>query len=114
MRPDDGHLLQMLLAASDARELSVGLTRAQLDRSKRDQLALAKAVELVGEAASRVTEETRRQHPGIPWRKIIGMRHRLVHDYQNLNLGILWAVVQVEIPAVIGELRRIVPPEEEV
>ncbi|HEX2091839.1 MAG TPA: HepT-like ribonuclease domain-containing protein [Longimicrobiaceae bacterium] len=102
----------MLLAARDVHEVAEGLTREQLAVSKRDQLALAKAVELVGEAASRVSEKTRQAHGQIPWRRIVGMRHRLVHDYQNLDLDILWGVVRDEIPPLIAALEPLIPPED--
>jgi uncharacterized protein with HEPN domain len=64
------------------------------------QFALVRAVEIVGEAAARVSEQTRVDCPDIPWAPIIGMRNRLVHAYFDINPGILWAAVTEEIPAL--------------
>lgn len=111
---DVKYLLDMPLAARDAQEVAEGVSREQLTTSKRDQLALSKAVERVGEAASHVSQEARRVYGQVPWRRIIGMRHRLVHDYENLDLDILWMVLRDEIPLLIAELEQIVPREEDV
>ncbi len=61
-------------------------------------LALVKAIEIIGEAASQVSEETRAQLPGLPWADMIAMRHRLVHAYFDINLDILWQTVQQDLP----------------
>ena len=67
-------------------------------------LALIKAIEIVGEAACQVSDTTRRQTPDIPWEDIIGMRHRLVHAYFDINLDILWRTVQDDIFSLIALL----------
>jgi uncharacterized protein with HEPN domain len=69
--------------------------------------ALVRAVELVGEAASKVTPETRQAHPDIPWRNIIGMRNRIVHDYLNVDYDIVWTVVTDNLPPLIKQLDAI-------
>ncbi len=65
-------------------------------------LALVKDIEIVGEAVARVSEDVQRSHPDIPWSDIIGMRHRLIHAYFEINLDILWETVTliVQIPAL--------------
>ncbi len=77
------------------------------------QLAILKAVEVVGEAASRVGSETAGAHPHIPWTEIVGMRNRLVHGYFNVNLERVWKTVRQDIPRLISHLERMVPPETE-
>lgn len=113
MRPDDACLLDMLLAAREAVEFSSGRTFAEFERDRIAQLAILKAVEIVGEAASRVSADTQEAHPGIPWPKIIGMRNRLVHAYFEVNLERVWDTVQRDIPALISQLEPLVPPETE-
>jgi uncharacterized protein with HEPN domain len=76
----------MLLAAGDARRFVEGLDQARFDASKLHQAAVARRVGIIGEAATKVSREFRDAHAGIPWREIIGVRHRLIHDYTDLRL----------------------------
>ncbi|MBW2042854.1 MAG: DUF86 domain-containing protein [Deltaproteobacteria bacterium] len=102
----------MLLAAGDAVKFVRGCTREQFDKDNMIQLATIKAIEIVGEAASRVSQSFRAQHTEIPWTAIAGMRHRLVHDYFNIDLDILWETANKDLPALIVALEPLVPPEE--
>ena len=111
-RDESASLLDMLLAARDALEFAAGLTFSQFEQSRLHQHAVVKAVENIGEAASRVSADTRQAHPEIPWTQIIGMRNRLVHAYFDINLDILWQVVQDDLPALITQIEPLVPPGE--
>lgn len=98
----------MLEASQHASEFSVGLTRSRLEHNILRQYALARAVEVVGEAASNVTEEFQTKHPQVAWAKIKGMRIRLAHAYFDINLDVLWHAVTVELPALVKQLQTIV------
>ena len=111
MRHDPSYLADMLLAARNAVEFASGLTQQQFERDALRQNAVMKAVEIVGEAASRLTAETKEELPGIEWGKVIGMRHRLVHDYFAVDYDILWEVVQNDLPKLISQLKSVVPLE---
>ncbi|MBC7185683.1 MAG: DUF86 domain-containing protein [Calditrichaeota bacterium] len=111
MRKDDAYLLDMLIAARDAVTFVTDLTQEQFQASRVHQLAVLKALETIGEAAARLTEETRSAHPQIPWPEIIGMRHRLVHGYFEVDLVKVWDTVQEDLPPLIAALETIVPPE---
>jgi len=65
----------------------------------------------VGEAATRVSFETRRRYPGIPWQDIIGMRHRLVHGHDAVDQGKLWDTLVDDLPALIADLERTLEAE---
>jgi uncharacterized protein with HEPN domain len=65
-------------------------------------------VEIVGEAANRVSEATQRAHPDIPWSNIIGMRNRLVHGYDVIDYDLLWDTVTSDLPPLIAALQKIV------
>ena len=84
-----------------------GRTRDDLDLDRQLVLALGKSIEIVGEAASRVTESSRQDLPQIPWDQIIGMRNRLVHAYFDINLDILWTTAQEDLSKLIDLLESI-------
>lgn len=112
MREDDGiRFRHMLDAAREAVEFLRGRTRADLNGDRQLVLALVKAIEILGEAAYQVTPGTRDQTPGIPWDDMIGMRHRLVHAYFDIDLDILWKTAQEDLPPLIAELARVIPGE---
>lgn len=66
---------------------------------------------VIAEAARRVSDTTRQTLPNVSWQEINGMRNRLVHEYDDVNLNIVWDVVQSEIPPLIEELKSQIPPE---
>jgi uncharacterized protein with HEPN domain len=76
------------------------------------QDAAVHALQIIGEAARRVSEETKRELPQIDWIGIIGMRHRLVHDYRQVRIDIVWHILRQEVPQLIQQLEQIVPPDE--
>jgi uncharacterized protein with HEPN domain len=108
---DPKYLLDMLLAARDAESVVVDLTREQFEHNRTAQLAAAHALQIIGEAAGRVSRQTQEQHPEIPWRQMIGMRNRLVHDYGRIDLDILWDAIQRHVPELVAGLRPLIPPE---
>jgi uncharacterized protein with HEPN domain len=83
-------------------------SRADFDADEDLRMVLAHLVQIVGEAERRVSTETREHHPGIPWHKVIGMRHRIVHDYMDINQDILWDVVSSDLRELIPLLEAIV------
>jgi uncharacterized protein with HEPN domain len=75
-------------------------------------LSLVKSIEIVGEAASKVTKESRDSHPEVPWLNIIGMRNRLIHVYFDIDLDRVWDTITDDLPPVIAALEEIVQKEE--
>ena len=106
-RSDAIRLRHMLDAAEEAIGFVRGRTRQDLDHDRMLVLALMKDIEIIGEAAYQVTQETRQSLPEVPWGDIVGMRHRLVHAYFDINLDILWATVQEDLPALLAILRKV-------
>lgn len=113
MRRDPSYLLDMVHAARDAIEFASGLTSQQFEQSPLHRNAILKSLEIIGEAASRLSAETKDAHPEIEWHKIVGMRHHLVHGYFNVNNARVWQVVKDDLPTLISQLESIVPPETE-
>jgi len=99
----------MLAAAREAVEFVYGRTRDDLNDDRQLVLALVKAIEIIGEAANQVSQSARDETLEIPWDDIIGMRHRLVHTYFDIDLDILWKTPQADLPSLIAELERVTP-----
>lgn len=112
MQRDEAYLLDMLLSARDAQSVVEQLTREQFQNNRIHQLAALKALETIGEAASRITNAFHTEHPEIPWREIIGMRNRLIHAYFEVDLDKVWETIQDDLPALVEHLQSLVPPEE--
>ena len=110
-RDDRVSLVDMLIHAKEAVDLSGETSLNDLIEDRVMQLALQKLVEIVGEAANRVSEETQQRHQEIPWPQIIGLRNRLVHGYDDVNLDILWKIIQNDLPPLIEQLQAIVSEE---
>ncbi len=108
---DTVRLRHMLDAAREVLVFAEGKTRNSLDSDRQLVLALVKSIEIIGEAASRVTEESREKFSQIPWTNIIGMRNRLIHAYYDIDLDILWKTAIEDISPLIAELEVIVPSE---
>ena len=103
---DNVRLRHMLDAAEEARAFAQGRSRSDLDVDRMLVLALLKSIEILGEAAARISAESKAALPAIPWQNIIGMRNRLVHGYYDVNLDIVWRTVDEELPGLILVLRQ--------
>ncbi|MCY4465601.1 MAG: DUF86 domain-containing protein [Chloroflexi bacterium] len=99
-------------AAQYAQQFAAGREIVELDSDIQFRMALVKAVELVGESASRTSDELRTQQPQLPWTKMIGMRNILVHNYWATEQDEFWDTVQSHIPALITELERLIELED--
>jgi uncharacterized protein with HEPN domain len=110
-RHDDAvSLAQMRDHAREALDMAAGRSHVDLQSDRQFQLALTRLVEIVGEAAGRVSERSRAQHKTIPWREIVGMRHRLIHGYDRVDLDILWEVVRKDLRDLVTQLDAILGP----
>ena len=108
MRKDDTiRLRHMADAASEALGFAKTAHRRDLDSDRKLVLALVKDVEILGEAACRISPETRDTFPDLPWEDMVGMRHRLVHAYFDINLDILWRTVEADLPPLLARLQGI-------
>ena len=118
MRPDINErdaalLLDMLLAARDAVGFATAIDFAAFMASRLHQNAVIRSLEVLGEAASKVSATMRADHPQVPWRDTIAMRNRLIHGYGDVRLDLVWTVVQQRLPALIAQLIPLVPQDTE-
>ena len=107
-RDDRVPLLDMLIHARKAVDAFGRVRREDLEEDWIKELALTRAVEVIGEAANRVSPTTRERHPEVPWGEIIGARNVLAHDYDQVDLDKLCDIVQNYLPPLIGQLEAIV------
>jgi uncharacterized protein with HEPN domain len=109
---DDAYLLDILIAARKVSRYVRDLSWDDFQKDDRTQDAVLRNLQIVGEAARKISEEFRRDHSEIPWGDILGMRNRLVHEYSRINLEKIWGTALDDIPALIREIEPLVPPEE--
>ncbi|HVE71930.1 MAG TPA: DUF86 domain-containing protein [Thermoanaerobaculia bacterium] len=103
-----GHMLDY---ARRAHAKAAGMARMQFESDEDLQIILAHRIQVIGEAATRVSKATREAHPEIPWAEIAGMRHRIVHDYTNIDLDVVWETATERLPDLIAALEKFTPPE---
>ena len=111
MLQDEPLLLDMLNAAADAVEFVGSADQTQFKADKMLQYAVIRCIEIVGEAARKVSRGFQSANPEIPWPDIVGMRHRLIHNYSDVRLDLVWSVVHDKLPELIAALRQLVPPD---
>lgn len=99
----------MLLAARDAMEFLAGIDIDSFRQDRMRQLAVIKSIEVIGEAASRITQPCRETYPELPWTAIIAMRHRLVHGYFEVDVDRVYSTVREDLPGIIPILERTAP-----
>ncbi|NJL52569.1 MAG: DUF86 domain-containing protein [Hydrococcus sp. SU_1_0] len=104
-------LLDMLQSAELIIQYTVGCSKDEFVNNIQLQDSVIRRLLVIAEAARRVSQTMRKSLPNIPWQEINGMRNRLVHEYDDINLNIVWDVIQNEIPLFIEQLNLIVPPE---
>ncbi|MCY3798271.1 MAG: DUF86 domain-containing protein [Chloroflexi bacterium] len=109
-KPDKDRLrlLDMRDAAEKARRYAAGRARSDIEGDEMLESALVREVEVIGEAANHVSEETRALAPDIDWGDIVGMRNNLVHAYWKVNHDVLWDVITCKLPPLITELNRLI------
>jgi uncharacterized protein with HEPN domain len=107
---DAVRLRHMLDAAHKARLFLQDRSRSDLESDEMLALAVVRLLEILGEAAARVSPTAQAKLPAIPWRQIVGTRNRLIHGYFDVDLDIIWAIVQHDLPACIVVLETVFLP----
>jgi uncharacterized protein with HEPN domain len=100
-------LRQMHDHAREAIELTRGKSRDDFLTDRTLNLAIVHLLEILGEAANRVAPNERLKYPQVPWPQIIGLRHRLIHGYDRVDLDIVWEIVTRHLPPLMAELDKI-------
>jgi uncharacterized protein with HEPN domain len=104
MKTDEAVVVDILRACRRIGSFIAGLTVEQFRQTAMVQSAVIRELEVIGEAAKRLSAEFREGRAEIPWKSIIGMRDRLIHGYDDIDLDTVWRVAQVEVPALQAAL----------
>lgn len=110
MERDVQSLLDMLQSSEIIMEYISGRSREDLTTDLQLQDAIIRRFSIIGEAAKRVSEPTRNNLTEIPWSVINGMRNRLIHEYDGIDLDVVWDTAVNSLPTLILELRKVIPP----
>lgn len=113
MPPDsvETRLRHMIEASHEAVGYVEGLSREAFNAQRPLQHSVVRCIEVIGEAASRLSPELRKAHPEVPWQDMIGMRNRLIHAYFDIDLDLIWQTVNQELPEIIPLLESILATE---
>ena len=97
-RQVEDYLQDILEAVAAIEEFSAGIDFESFAQNREKVFAVSRAIEIIGGAVKRVPNAVREQHPALPWRDMAGMRDKLIHDYFNTDVEILWRTIQEDIP----------------
>ncbi len=106
---DLAFLWDMLDAAKAIQEFRAGKTFHHYLNERMLRGAIERHLEIIGEAANRVSKEFQEAHPEIPWRQIIAQRHVLVHEYGEIKHELVWKVANIHIPELVRSLEKLIP-----
>ena len=107
---DPAWLYDMVVAAEKVRSFVAGRTFEECLADEMLRSAVERQVEIIGEAARRLTKAFRDAHPQIPWNPIMAQRHRLAHDYDEIMDEVIWKVATVHVPEWIVLVKPLIPP----
>ena len=111
MSRDDTYLVDILESVKIALGYVSGKSWDEFYEDIQCQDAVVRRIEIIGEAARRVSQGTRDKYPQIPWREMTSMRNLVIHEYDVVDINQVWDTLQNKIPPLIEELSKIVPPE---
>jgi len=113
MSRDLTYLLDITRAVRLAISFVKGYDRATFYDDDKTQSAVLHQLLLIGEVTKRLSDSLKSDNPDIPWRQIAGMRDKLIHDYDDVDLSQVWKTVQSNLPELLSRLEQMIPNEEQ-
>jgi uncharacterized protein with HEPN domain len=108
MDRDQAYLIDILKAAELALAYVEGVSEEKFINDTQLQDSVIRRIEILGEAARRISPQTHMAYPNIPWSEMIGMRNLMIHDYDDVDIHIVWQTVQQDLPRLIAEIKALV------
>src|SRR3712207_913955 len=106
------YLRDILDAIQNARSFTESMGFEQFSRDTKTIYATVRALEIIGEATKRLPPELRKRHPAIPWRQMAGIRDIMIHEYDRVDLTVVWKTVQEDLPAVVPLIAQVLQEEQ--
>jgi uncharacterized protein with HEPN domain len=107
---DPANLFDMLEASEKVQYFLKNKTFEDFLKDDMLQAAVERNIGIIGEAARRISEELKQEHPEIPWRKIIAQRNVLIHEYDDIDYKEIWVVATFHLSRLIDQIRPLIPP----
>ncbi|MBV9388660.1 MAG: DUF86 domain-containing protein [Chroococcidiopsidaceae cyanobacterium CP_BM_ER_R8_30] len=111
LRRDQAALFDVALASQQIQRYTQGIDRTQLELNDEKQAAILYRIIVIGEATKRISQTFRERHPDIAWQEMAGMRDRITHKYDQVNLDVVWDVVQNKIPQLLAQIEPLLPAQ---
>lgn len=106
MKRDQAYFFDIAEAARLAVSYVEQTTREEFLSDTKSQDSVIRRLEIIGEAARRISEETRKAYPNLPWKEMIGMRNFLIHDYDDVDIHIVWKTVKKDLPDLLDKMKN--------
>jgi uncharacterized protein with HEPN domain len=113
MDRDEVYLVDIVTSAKLARSYVADTSRSEFMRNVQVQDAVIRRLEIIGEAARRLADATKAKFPSLPWRLMIRMRNIMIHEYDGIDLPIVWETVTHDLPLLIAALEPYLPLKQE-
>lgn len=111
MSRDDAYLVDILESARTALEYVRGKSWEKFKKDSLLQDAVVRRLEIIGEASGRVSTATQKKYPQLPWQAMKGTRNRVIHEYDTIDLDVIWDIVEHDLPFLVKELEQIAPTD---
>ena len=108
MLRDDAYLYDILESSRAALEYTRGITWDQFSKDPMLQDAVVRRPEIIGEASGRISSETQKKYSHLPWQAMKGTRNKIIHEYDSIELDIIWDIIQQDLPYLVSELKKII------
>ena len=112
MERDQVYLLDILQAARLALSYVKGMTKEAFLADTQCQDSVVRRIEIIGEASRRISDQTKALYPSVPWKEMVNMRNLMIHEYDDVDMEIVWDTVQEDLPSLVALIEPLVPPEE--